>query len=146
MVKVTRYILEDLFDKYNKLYFEEKLVKPQLATYLGESTMGIFNVSERHGKVRMKILIARNVRYTQENLRDVLIHEMIHLYVYQEIGPGYGHKKPFLDKMNELNAQYGLDIRKDSRHLKDKFIRRKKDKTGLTGWLHQIRAFLPCIQ
>ena len=90
MVKVTRYILEDLFDKYNKMYFEGKLVKPQLATYWGESTMGIFNVSERHGKVRRKILIARNVRYTQENLRDVLIHEMIHLYVYQEIGPGYG--------------------------------------------------------
>ena len=81
MVKVTRYILEDLFDKYNKLYFEGKLVKPQLATYWGESTMGIFNVSERHGKVRRKILIARNVRYTQEDFRDVLIHEMIHLYV-----------------------------------------------------------------
>ena len=68
------------YDKYNKMYFEGKLVKPQLATYWGESTMGIFNVSERHGKVRRKILIARNVRYTQENLRDVLIHEMIHLY------------------------------------------------------------------
>ena len=92
--------------------------------------MGIFNVSERHGKVRTK----------------VLIHGMIHLYVYQEIGPGLRHKKPFIDKMNELNAQYGLDIRKDSRHLKDKFIRRTKDKTGLTGWLHQIRAFLPFHQ
>ena len=41
--------------------------------------MGIFNVSERHRMVRTKILIARNVRYTQEDLRDVLIHEMIHL-------------------------------------------------------------------
>ena len=146
MVKVTKYILEDLFEEYNKLYFEGKLSKPQLATYLGESTMGIFNVSERHGMVRTKILIARNVRYTQEDLRDVLIHEMIHLYVYQEIGPGLRQKKPFIDKMNELNAQYGLDIRKDSRHLKDKFIRRKKDKTSLTGWFHQIRAFLPCLQ
>ena len=146
MVKVTRYILEDLFDEYNKLYFEGKLVKPQLATYLGESTMGIFNVSERHGKVRTKIMIARNVLYTQEDLRDVLIHEMIHLYVYQEIGHDYGHKKPFLDKMNELNTLYGLDIRKDCRHLRDKFIRRRKEKKNLTGWLQQIRALLPCLQ
>ena len=146
MVKVTRYVLEDLFDQYNKLYFEEKLVKPQLATYIGESTMGIFNVSERHGKIRKKIMIARNVRYTQEDLRDILIHEMIHLYVYQEKGPSYGHKKPFVDKMNELNAQYGLDIRKNCRHLRDKYIRRKKDKKSLTGWLHQLKAFLPCLQ
>ena len=146
MVKATKYILEDLFDEYNKLYFEGKLAKPQLATYLGESIMGIFNVSERHGKVKTKIMIARNVRYTQEDLRDILIHEMIHLYVYQEIGPDYGYKKPFMDKMNELNAQYGLDIRKDCRHLKDKFIRRKKDKTSLTGRIHQIMAFLPCLQ
>ena len=146
MVKVTRYVLEDLFDQYNKQFFDGKLVKPQLATYIGESTMGIFNVSERHGKIRKKIMIARNVRYTQEDLRDVLIHEMIHLYVYQEKGPGYGHKKPFVDKMNELNAQYGLDIRKNCRHLRDKYIRRKKDKKSLTGWLHQLKAFLPCLQ
>ena len=146
MVKVTRYILEDLFDEYNKLYFEGKLVKPQLATYLGESTMGIFNVSERHSKVRTKIMIARNVRYTQEDLRDVLMHEMIHLHVYQEIGPDYGHKKPFLDKMDELNTLYGLDIRKDCRHLKEKIIRRRKEKKNLTGWLHQIRALSPCLQ
>lgn len=146
MVKVTRYVLEDLFGQYNKQFFDGKLVKPQLATYIGESTMGIFNVTERHGKVNLKILIARNVRYTPENLRDVLVHEMIHLYVYQEKGPGYGHKKPFVDKMNELNDQYGLDIRKNCRHLRDKYIRRKIDKKSLTGWLHQLKAFLPCLQ
>ena len=104
--------------------------------------MGIFNVSERHSMVRTKILIARNVRYTQEDLRDVLIHEMIHLYVYQEIGSGLRHKKPSIDKMNELNAQYGLDIRKDAKHLRDKYIKKKNEKKSSSGWLHQLRMML----
>lgn len=142
MMKVTKYVLEDLFDQYNKQFFDGILVKPQLTTYIGESTMGIFNVSERRGKMNLKILIARNVRYTPEDLRDVLVHEMIHLYVYQEIGPGFGHKKPFIDKMNELNAKYGLDIRKDSKHLRDKYIRKKNEKKSPTGWLHQLRTLL----
>ena len=53
---------------------------------------------------------------------------MIHLYVYQEIGSGLRHKKPSIDKMNELNAQYGLDIRKDAKHLRDKYHQKKNEK------------------
>lgn len=72
----------------------------------------------------------------------VLIHEMIHLYVYQEIGSGLRHKKPSIDKMNELNAQYGLDIRKDAKHLRDKYIKKKNEKKSSTGWLHQLKILL----
>ena len=32
MVKVTKYLLEDLFDQYNKQFFDGILVKPQLTT------------------------------------------------------------------------------------------------------------------
>lgn len=35
MMKVTKYVLEDLFDQYNKQFFDGILDNPQLATYIG---------------------------------------------------------------------------------------------------------------
>ncbi len=145
MMKITKRVLESLFDEYNKLYFENELIKPLFNTYIGETTMGIFNVSKRQNQVRTKIMIARNVRFTQEDLKNVLVHEMIHLYVYQKYGPGHGHKKPFIDKMNELNEKYGLDVRKNSRHLRRKMIKRKKNDMGLTGRIQRLRTYMPSI-
>ena len=33
--------------------------------------------------------------------------------------------------MNELNAKYGLDIRKDAKHLRDKYIKKEERKEEL---------------
>lgn len=77
---------------------ETNLINPQ--TY--------FHISERYN-------------WTEENLRKVVIHEMIHLYIKDYLKPlTFWQKKfPFLIKqhdkrfrntMQELNQKYGLDI------------------------------------
>ena len=72
----------------------------------------------------MKISIARNFNLTNEELRDLLIHEMIHEYVYLKSGK-VSHNRMFKNKMKELNEKYGLDIRKNSKHLFRKYGNRK---------------------
>ena len=140
MLKVTKYVLDGLFDQYNKLYFDDMLVKPILSTYIGVNTMGIFNVSRKQDKIKTKIMIAKNVKYTEEDLTNVLVHEMIHLYVYQQIGPGHGHDKIFVKKMKELNEKYGLDIRKNCKHLGHKMVRKSKG-SKKSGWLYKLKIF-----
>lgn len=124
-MKVTGKLLEEKFNEYNKKYFNGSLTKPKFSTYVSETSMGIFNVSERNNKTKLTILIARNINFNEEELRDTLLHEMIHLYVYQNFGFSKKHNGHFADKMNELNQKYGFDIRKDSKHLAKKYLPKK---------------------
>jgi len=118
-MKLTAKILEDLFVKCNKDFFNSELVKPKFGTYIGNNTMGIFSVitSKKTNKQTLKISIAKNFELTEDELRDILVHEMIHEYVFLKKGVNEGHKKMFVEKMNELNEKYGLDIRKNSKHI-----------------------------
>lgn len=84
----------------------------------------MFTVREGRCTRDMKISIARNFNLTNEELRDLLIHEMIHEYVYLKSGK-VAHNRMFKNKMKELNEKYGLDIRKNSKHLFSKYGNRK---------------------
>ncbi|MBR5083956.1 MAG: hypothetical protein IKX33_05080, partial [Prevotella sp.] len=64
----------------------------------------------------------------------------IHLYVYQQAGPGHVHDKIFVKKMKELNEKYGLDIRKNSKHLGHKMVR-KTIGSKKSVWLHKLKIF-----
>lgn len=121
-MKVTGKILEEKFDEYNMLYFNNNLIKPKFSTYISEHSMGRFNVSEKKNKFKKTISIIRNVNFMEKDFRDILVHEMIHLYVYDTYGKGHSHDEFFNRKMKELNKSYGLDIRKNSNHLFRKYF------------------------
>ena len=123
-MKISKSVLEKMFVDYNKIYFESSLILPNMSTYIGESSMGIFCVREGRRTIKMKISIARNFNLTNEELRDLLIHEMIHEYVYLKSGK-VSHNRMFKNKMKELNEKYGLDIRKKSNHLFRKYGKKK---------------------
>ena len=129
-MKITKSVLEKLFVEYNKKYFESSLILPNMSTYIGEGSMGIFSVRERRYSRDMKISIARNFKLTDEELRNLLIHEMIHQYVYMKTGK-VSHNRMFKNKMKELNKKYGLDIRVNSKHL----FRKYGDKKSFWGRL-----------
>lgn len=119
-MKITKSVLEKLFVEYNAKYFDGFLTMPTMTTYIGQNSMGIFEVKEGVRIVRMKISIARNFNITKEELRDLLLHEMIHEYVYLKYKK-ITHRGEFAKKMKELNETYGFDIRKDSKHLFRKY-------------------------
>ena len=87
-----------------------------MSTYIGQNSMGMFGVKKGSNFVHMSISIARNFKLTYEELRDLLLHEMIHQYVFLKTGK-VSYNRLFIKKMKELNQQYGLDIRINSKHL-----------------------------
>jgi Tfp pilus assembly protein PilZ len=54
--------------------------------------------------------IAKNIDWTESSLRDTIVHEMIHAYLYQNGMPYLKHGKVFKTVMRELNKKYGLNV------------------------------------
>jgi len=118
-----------LFVEYNKKYFDSYLILPKMSTFIGETSMGLFTA--REGRyTKYGISIARNFNLTKEELRDLLIHEMIHQYLYMKSRKA-SHGKAFKNMMDELNRKYGLDVRINSKHL----FRKYRNKHFSRNWL-----------
>ena len=121
---ITASKIRTLYSEYNKKYFEGSMFMPKITTFTGINSMGIFSVKKWTNKVEEELSIARNFKLTEEELRDLVLHEMIHQYVYEKYDK-MNHGREFKRKMNELNNTYGFDIRKNSKHLFKKY--RKKE-------------------
>ena len=111
-----REILYELFDRYNKMYFNGELGKCRFYWLIAGSTYGKYNFeTKKNGKIESRIGMSRNVRWTDETLRDVLVHEMIHMYVTTVEGKHFdgllGHGRHFRKHMKHMNKTYGLNIR-----------------------------------
>lgn len=113
--------LADLYDEYNQLYFNGKLRKCRLYTYKGRRSFGLF-IGKRwknNGYIyKLSIGIAKNVDWTIEDLRDVLVHEMVHVYLNcQKNPPKRQHGKEFKAFCRPLEAKYGLNLTRKLKHL-----------------------------
>lgn len=119
-MKINKRILEELYKRYNDLYFNGKLRKCSLGTFRGKNTFGLFRYKRDKNKriVRLRIEIARNVDWTEETLRNALVHEMVHLYLdTTPHPPRRAHGKEFMQVSDELNKRYGLHISKRAKGL-----------------------------
>ena len=117
----TEVCLADLYDEYNRLYFNGKLRNCRLYTYKGSRALGVF-----HGRrwknngylYKVSIGIAKNVDWTIEDLRNVLVHEMVHLHLNcQPNPPKRQHGKEFKAFCRSFEAKYGLDLTDKLKHL-----------------------------
>lgn len=106
--------------------------------------MKYLNIS-KHGHLQIKIVgwvraiwnkrlktydsslhISDNFNWTEENLQNTILHEMIHLYIKDYMIPmnfwkrlfSKEHNKDFINMMNELNEKYGLNIVIKAKHMK----------------------------
>lgn len=91
------------------MYFGGKIITPQFSTFY--SRRGYLGVCFPHEvKSRMRISMARNVNWTKETVRKVLVHEMIRLYLLQNVGKkaGLRHGKHFREMAAKIKAVDGL--------------------------------------
>jgi len=114
--ETDREILYELFDRYNKMYFNGELGKCKFYWLIAGDTYGKYDFEEKkNGKSESRIGISRNVRWTDETLRDVMVHEMIHMYVTTVEGIHFdgflGHGRHFRKHMKRLNKTYGMNIK-----------------------------------
>ena len=122
-MNVTRNILEYRFNEYNKLYFDDKLYYCKMLTAHSTYAVGwyVSNTKKKDGKRCGTIYIAKNVDWTEEWLKEVIIHEMIHHYVAQIDGHPhcdgfswyglFGHGSHFRAQCKRLKKEFGLIIR-----------------------------------
>ena len=83
-IDITKDLLKKKFREYNELYFGGRLVSPCRFYITGRNNSDIGSYTPQndgHGGMYSIIRIGRCIRWTEERLKLILIHEMIHMYV-----------------------------------------------------------------
>ena len=87
------------FFTYNDEYFGGVLPFPKIKVKHSFRVLGYFSCEYD------------NYDYTDEQFRDILVHEMIHYYLaYMGIDPQCHHGSEFRKMASEFNSKYGMNI------------------------------------
>ena len=120
-MELTKELIKIRFDEYNRLYFNGKLGKCTfgfITSYnegVGEFSSKQDDKGKKYGCIRMSKLVAWN----EETLREVLLHEMIHMYNQTvELGlasiwPFNGlffHGFFFKRQCRRIKMEYGIEV------------------------------------
>lgn len=113
MNKITKEDIRKRYHEYNRLYFDNRLkhcsFSVQKMWCLGRYT----NKKEKDGIIEGHVWITTDVDWTEDDLRQVIIHEMIHHYVKtidRKLGGLFGHGRLFRRQCKRLKKDYGLNI------------------------------------
>lgn len=109
--KITKEQIKDLYIKYNKLYFNGVLPKCKCHVFKGKSCYGFYSYQKNNKAAG--IWIAYNVEWTEETLRECVVHEMIHHYVRTiegHKGGLLGHNWRFRRQCRRLKKEFGINI------------------------------------
>lgn len=116
-MQLTKWILHEKYDEYNKLYFDGKLGSCQFS-FLNKSNSAYGRYDRRKtpdGKEISRIWMGRCITWTEERMREILLHEMIHMYIETVEKKHYdglfGHGWRFRRQCRRLKRDYGLRVR-----------------------------------
>ena len=128
-------VLRKMYIGANKLFFNGMLPN-DTPIYLHDSfkVPGRYDYTcDENGKIlNQSISISRSFDWDREHLNDVLIHEMIHEYVYWfGLDDGNPHGNIFRDKMNEINEMWSRHVTIDQDLSK---MKRAQGTSGLKWW------------
>ena len=109
--------IEEKFDAFNKLIFGGEL--PRIPIVLGSATsvVGAFSYKARRnfwGKKEyfdLKLRFSKKFDLPENELEDVIIHEMIHYYIhFKNLKDKSAHGPLFKNLMNQINKTFGRKI------------------------------------
>ena len=111
---VTEEIIADKFAEYNKLYYDYELPTPDFGLLNSYRMCGQFSCNKIIGKRYLrkpKIEVSVYYDWKEEDLRNIIVHEMIHYYLaYKHIDNYITHGEAFCTMAQEFNDKYGLNI------------------------------------
>ena len=131
-MKVTKELLMKLYDQYNETYYGGVLGKCEFS--LIPKTIGGLgryqNWVDSRGKERDRISIGTIAVWNETLLRDVLVHEMAHMYVRRIDGRKHdglmGHGRYFRRQVRRIKQEFGFDI--DDRFKKVEYVHPKYER------------------
>jgi hypothetical protein len=124
-MEVTKELLKELYKKYNILYFNDELPLCTLHYSNIDICLGRYTYKkDKDGKIKGHIWITTKVNWSEETIKVVLIHEMIHHYIKtiekRNFDGLFGHGFFFRRKMNKINKEYGLNVKTYFKEIKIK--------------------------
>lgn len=113
---MTKQFLKDLYNEYNQTYFNNELGKCSFRFFTKKSKfLGWYQKkNDKNNKSDDRIWINVCLEQYPENLKLILIHEMVHMYVNRIIRCRYtgifGHGKCFRKKCKEIKNVHNIDV------------------------------------
>lgn len=115
---ITRELLYQKFNRFNKEYFDNRLNKVVFKFFNGKRNYGRCLFGSRDGKIPTEIWISQSMSNCENTLDETLIHEMIHQYEYEVLHCMkyriITHGLRFRYVCWRLNRKYGLKIKPTS--------------------------------
>ena len=124
------------FDTCNMEYFEGKLLFPQFGLLHSYRTCGYFHYIKGGWFDKTVydpiISITDYYAFSEEQFRDIMVHEMIHYYLaYTGLDRRCRHGREFKKMAERLNRTYGLNI---TPYLDLSKYRRREGTPSLSYW------------
>ena len=126
-MKPTIVYIENAFNKYNALYFNNELYCPMFSLIKSKRMNGCLEIQGVYTKL-YTIKISTYYDREQKDIDTTIIHEMIHLYIAQKnIKDNNSHGYQWQKIANRIN-QYGWNIQKYSKLTESKMTNQKANK------------------
>lgn len=116
-MRATLEYIERKFREYNRQMFHSSLPTPGFRLSNARTALGKLTYMQRRnpaGKVEkyaFTLWVSKLFDFTPEGIDDVIIHEMIHLYIgSRQMRDTSSHGVVFRRIMNEINSRYGRHI------------------------------------
>ena len=128
--------LEQRFEEFNRQMFDGRLPKPPIFLSRAKSYLGICQFQKRRkffGKVELynfRIRISTYYDLPENEVEDILIHEMIHYYIgVNRLADASAHGPIFRAKMQEINEKFGrhISISHKARDLADQVTKKSSN-------------------
>lgn len=107
--------MSKMFKECNKKYFNDSLPLPYLNTMNKLNTLARFEYNkDKNGTHPIKwqeIKFSDCYEYTEQDFREMMVHEMIHYYIaWNGIKDNKEHGDEFIKIATKLNEKYNLNI------------------------------------
>lgn len=127
-MELTVQKIENYFDKFNKAYFNNSLIRNFPCTVSSSRKMGGYVRVTRSFKI-LSFNISKHYAFDTKDFEDIIIHEMIHTYIFQNnIIDDSAHGHIFCKLVYEINNKYNrnviiklnrnIKVHKDTREIK----------------------------
>lgn len=116
-MKANIKFVTEKFDVFNRQIFANEL--PMLPIRIGHARTALGGLAcnkkkNLFGKTQyynFRMIISDTIDLPQEELEDIIIHEMIHYFIaYKQIQDTSAHGKLFMKMMNDINKRFGRHI------------------------------------